>query len=86
MNKFVVKAFFAKGKKKKMCKLFMIPLMKTELKWEHWPVFGWSLNRIFSLTMGFSQVVVEDMRFTLQRRNSNNTNIETQATLIGKEW
>ena len=35
VNKFVVKAFFAKGKKKKMRKLFMIPLMKTELKWEH---------------------------------------------------
>lgn len=36
--------------------------------------------------MGFQQVVVEDMRFTLQRRNSNNTNIETQPRLIGKEW
>ena len=36
--------------------------------------------------MGFQQVVAEDMRFTLQRRNSNNTNIETQPRLIGKEW
>ena len=36
--------------------------------------------------MGFQQVVVEDMRFTLQTRNSNHTNIETQARLIGKEW
>lgn len=36
--------------------------------------------------MGFQQVVVEDIRFTLQTRNSNHTNIETEARLIGKEW
>ena len=34
VNKFIVKAFFAKGKKKKR-KSFVIPLMKTELKWDH---------------------------------------------------
>ena len=34
--------------------------------------------------MGFQQVVVKDIRFTLQTRYSNHTNIETQARLLGR--